>query len=1363
MAEQSKPNTFTGGMKTDLDPGFQPKDSYFTGLNVRVITNGSNSYSLENIKGPAEKSNLNVSSYRIHGAVIVGNDIITIQKLASTFNDTTWKIYKNSINSDFTIGTASQLWSGAALFSDFSGKIEIESIIETENTHRIYCTDGITGLKSINIKDANIASKTASDFEAFKPNVKSGISLVKYNETGGNLKYGSYSYVYRLGSQNQSNYSDWSSASRPINIVKNSLVNNTSLGVSGGTSSDNSSAALDLTISNVSQDFEQIQIAVIYYSSENISTINIIEEGSITSTTYNFTHSGFETETLVEGGIASAIISNETWNICKSLAQKDNKLYAGNLKSTIFDVESTISSFGKLKSYKGVQSGSNWTLETWSGDDENPHRHYNGSGGSWSWDDNLYWDKQRYKFINKNFNTSSDPVYVLGAETENYSTGSYGFRLTFTQKEYLIDERFNQIPGGGTGAPETDRDANKPYFISSSQNDNSFGGFKKGPHNPFWDSKYRSFKRGECYRFGIVFYDKQGTPGFTYHLGDVKMPDALDPNSKVLNSVGNSATAVDKTNHSYNSCWSPFSGGANDDEVYGYALIPKIEVRLPSSVTSIISGYKIVRAELTDNDKTIITQGMLSTTEHYHEDQGDNTTLEDKTTYPPTSLQIVHYDGSNNSGYAGRIPYNQFIIDGTDTTLRGINYNFSSGFAIRPLYPIKVNKVHTYSNSQTSNAKDHKFFGYDVKSNMDSGGQDGVGFGSQKWKPWPRLLESSTSLTTKSDLQNNGNENLFRWTAETYLAKTVVNAEIISTTQSNLPRNYIHKSAGYRGSDQFDNDTGDFYPPQYDEKSRAKYSLDVNPSLYISTGQTGANIPTLAGIKFDSTTGKSLHQYPSSSPNNYASQVRSNGSHSYRFLGFKWMGELIRNTSSGFEQYGGTSAASIENTRFYDCSEFKSTLGTAIRVIEITFGDVFCDWYTIQNTSRGNTEDTYVYGSTFPVESFVNTALRQGTYFGTSEIASMTTADNFLYNTAYNQENNLISSVVKPTSWVDNDLFKSKIAASKTKILGESLDAWSIFPSNDFIELSLSNGELTDLINYKNQLYAIQESGMSLLSVNSRALIQGEGAAADIQIVSGTGTAIERYDYLTDQYGSQHYNQSIITPNAFYFYDELKKEIIRCDGQSVVPVAYQNNYKNYLTNISGSISKPTNGLGNLNALALGYDAEFRECHFMIKSNNTDYNFVISDLDGKLISTLNLIDGSTLNFNYYLPYNGKIYGVNTNTTSSTDKLYLLNSGNYQAYNFGFVVNDSAAENKVFDVSEIVTDKATAFTNHVVQGSVGDAQTITETTIREGIHKVPLRSGSNPRIRGNWMKHTISYSTLGEKFNIFAVNTRIRKSR
>ena len=34
MAEQSKPNTFSGGLVTDLDPSFASKDTYFEGLMV---------------------------------------------------------------------------------------------------------------------------------------------------------------------------------------------------------------------------------------------------------------------------------------------------------------------------------------------------------------------------------------------------------------------------------------------------------------------------------------------------------------------------------------------------------------------------------------------------------------------------------------------------------------------------------------------------------------------------------------------------------------------------------------------------------------------------------------------------------------------------------------------------------------------------------------------------------------------------------------------------------------------------------------------------------------------------------------------------------------------------------------------------------------------------------------------------------------------------------------------------------------------------------------------------------------------------------------------------------------------------------
>ena len=198
------------------------------------------------------------------------------------------------------------------------------------------------------------------------------------------------------------------------------------------------------------------------------------------------------------------------------------------------------------------------------------------------------------EFINKNFNTSADPLFVLGAETPAFSSGGYGFRMTFTQEDYIIDEDFHRSPDGSTNQFD-EQDATELYFLSSSHNDSNYLDGKKGPHNPKWNNEFTSFKRGECYRFGIVFYDLQGTPGFTHHLGDIKMPDALDPNVKILNANG--GAAVSKSYDSINDCWSPFSStGSGTEQVIAHALIPRLEVNLPTAIQNKISGYKIVRA-----------------------------------------------------------------------------------------------------------------------------------------------------------------------------------------------------------------------------------------------------------------------------------------------------------------------------------------------------------------------------------------------------------------------------------------------------------------------------------------------------------------------------------------------------------------------------------------------------------------------------------------------------------------------------------------------------------------------------------------------------------------------------------------------
>ncbi len=1408
MAEQSKPNTFTGGMKTDLDPGFQPKDSYFDGLNIRVVTNGDKSYSIENVQDPSEHSTDVVhSGYRIHGAIIVDETLVTIQK-SITVASNNWRINKNNIGSDGSVGDRTEAWQGDNLFSIQSRKIEIESIVETSNIQRIYCTDGLTPLKSINIVE-DIANNSVENFLAFKPNLLTNPKVTKYSNTGGNLKYGSYSYIYRLSSDAKGNYTDWSSISNPANVSNGNPNKTKPSNMSGDYSSDNSTSFLELEITNINTNYNFIQVASIYYSAENISTISIIEEGPIIDSAYKFVHSGFEVETLVTGGLAAAIINNDTWDVCHVLSKKDNKLYAANLKTTSQDIDSIISGFGKLKSYKATESGGDWSFETHSSD-ANPHRFkVGGDASNSSWHPVEDYDRANYKFINKQFTDGSEPVFILGAETSGYSDNdSDGFRITFTQEDYYIDDQFHLLPDGTQDSNRSGMNifsggyqANEIFKVDDTRKDDDWGGFP-GPQNPKWDAAYRSFKRNRCYRFGIVFYDKNGNPGFVHHLGDIKMPDALDPNGKILDDLG--TNFQNKNFNTQNSRWSPFSG--NDSEVVAHALIPRIEVRLPQNVRDAITGYKIVRAEVQENDKVIMTQGLMELTErHQPSPDNENSYLRQgggritRNSFPYYSVNEDQYGWPD---YVTRTVSGLYTIDSPDTTIGNKTFDFNSeGFKMKYLYIVEMNRPHTVTTGQSNYGIGHKhqLNGYPLNHTTLSGS---YGMHFIKHRIFPEHINSSSNFIHKT-LQYHTNSNWDSWiyfnSFDFSLCRTIVSGEIVTVSehQGNTNQDFHNFTPGYDTHEssaglgqqyQWDNGTGGANVFEVGNSSRASYTEGANATILFSYGLTGNSnhLPLLSSltIKYggshsssaaEISAGRSEYSslFGTSGPANdgeqYSidefggiSQLAQKSVTALRRHSYKYMVEIFRDTSNGFEQYGGHEPEAISKTPFYDCSDFVSV--TSQRTSSyITKGDTYCSWYAYKwswilvggnspSNDNNDNDGKRAQGAAIPVESDYNLALRHGEFLGSTEFVDLLAEDNYFYNTAYSQENNLVSSVTKPYGFVYNDTFEGKVVASKTKVLGERNDAWTIFPANDFIDLDLSKGKITDLVNFKNNLYCIQESGVSLLSINSRSLITGEGAAADIQIVSGTGTAIERFDYITDIYGSKNFNGSTVTPTGFYFYDEYNSEIVKYNGSNILPLSSQNNYKYFMSNLNDV------DFYSLYSFSSGYDPEFKECHFYLKSSSSNHNFIISDLDGKLISKLSFSEGQN-DYSYlnYINNNGSLY------SASNNGFVKHNSGNYSPFNFSFVVNDNPTEIKIFDSSEIITDYESSFDAHKISTNLMDEDEFSNFRLREGIHKLYLRSDNGYRMRGHWMKHTIGYASANSKINIFAVNTRIRKSR
>ena len=128
----------------------------------------------------------------------------------------------------------------------------------------------------------------------------------------------------------------------------------------------------------------------------------------------------------------------------------------------------------------------------------------------------------------------------------------------------------------------------------------------------------RGYKRGEVYRFGIVFYDKiTGLPSPAYYVGDIKFPEMSQPFGTELPG-GQSIT-------------NPFTGLPSGDTFDHYAISKRVRIdgspsaatqlynlgiefsfNFPNSILNNIKGFQVVRVPRTPNDRTRLCQGAIS-------------------------------------------------------------------------------------------------------------------------------------------------------------------------------------------------------------------------------------------------------------------------------------------------------------------------------------------------------------------------------------------------------------------------------------------------------------------------------------------------------------------------------------------------------------------------------------------------------------------------------------------------------------------------------------------------------------------------------------------------------------------------------
>ena len=243
--------------------------------------------------------------------------------------------------------------------------------------------------------------------------------------------------------------------------------------------------------------------------------------------------------------------------------------------------------------------------------------------------------------------------------------------------------------------------------------------------------------------------------------------------------------------------------------------------------------------------------------------------------------------------------------------------------------------------------------------------------------------------------------------------------------------------------------------------------------------------------------------------------------------------------------------------------------------------------------------------------------------------------DAYLYNTAYNQHPDVIQYSKYDGTIVHPSKYGARVHYSTQKTNNELIDSWTSFQSMNFLDTDYRFGDITELKLFRDRLMFWQEHAFGILAVNERVVLNDTN---DTQVVLGTGSVLDRYDYVSTVYGmklGQH--TACVSNDALYWWDSYNKEILQyVDKSSLTPLTQAKNIRNYI-NSNSENTHPH----------IYYNSKYKEvvCS-CVNNQSVAYNELLQRFTS-VYTSLVPVSSIPVNDQVYLAYINSIYATKTN--------------------------------------------------------------------------------------------------------------------
>ena len=1123
-------NRFDKGLVSDITYSLPQGDTYYDALDLRLYSkSGLTEGSLMTFPGTAPVANLPDRNTEIIGSIPVKDAVVLF---AVNIADGTSSIFKLD-KSGYLDTLYTDLHSTSKLSFSVDHRIHGASRRDNEFSEKVYWTDGINTVRHMNIYE-DVSAKEATYFNLNPEYVPCQIDITK-SSSGGDLDPGMVQYFVRYFNKynSQTSVAGWSNE-----IYLTKYTDSGPFSLKGTDSEESSNSSVIVEVNGIDQSFTHTEVYRIHYTAINTQpAIRLIGRFENLFPTMSIIDNGMnDIDEMTVEEFNAMVVSDMT---IETLEAHKGILMFGNIETSLFDIDvdcraysfandgttgqsvlhhTSDSMYGNLT----INSDLTWTIE-------------NGPSGG-----DLASIPQDHDCIN--------PSTDMYAMVNNWASGQSSIQMW--------KDSGATVHGGLGPVVSYEVKVGIERYISDD------GVPVTGNNEGVEKINYKTHKRGEVYRYGMVFYNKYGAKSNVKWIADIIIPYELSNGSSSDN---------------------PFATIETDGKVEIHTAEVEFKIdfsSIPADISEQFEYCQIVRVPRSRTDITAVT-GVITKTVSFPDGMqfgGYNlwnyqpdvvypianmyestlfTSPINEYTYPvfddyQTCDEFVVFNSPD-------VSVNDFKVAGGNAKLLNIGYSQldSSPYEHKWNYGSNTSTIITYNPHMPSSGYTNlkKFSTCDIKESAIIGATVGAGNVVMD----QRQVSSNLTLmgtTSRFYLHNNDPEDPIGVVHGETAKSLLLNVENMDATNNILDYNYTV--------------TSDIVVDNYAVRYGGNNIKSRNNNVYTPASEFILNNGLDATVDINGDSMISNHEQLLAAPHPLDPY--------YLLDDIDSDDEDVDNYWDEVVLVGTVFMFPVDSTVNCNLMSMHPYEGV------LSFGD-----------RPLNTEDKREYDEIvdmpFLVESRDN-----GINLWPTTYPSGLPEYTYTYNTVYSQMAEYPQSFILNPIYDRSTKFDTEVKASEPANPGSLVDNWTIFKPANTLNVDSSYGPLHRLKSFNNKLYYFQDNAIGTIASNERSVIKDDEGA---QLALGTGGILERHDIIITGVGirdSLHVINGIIN---LFFIDMDRAQIIDVNNPYVS-----------LGDVTKTASLIFNSIlgvaGDVNKITLGYDPIYKEYLFTFGDQTLAY-------------------------------------------------------------------------------------------------------------------------------------------------------------